>query len=494
MTSTGFESLFTTLSDLSSVKLEIRDNHRVIWPVKRDWPCPSPACMQDMARRVMENGERSDSNGSGAFEIRALPLKRNNAPVAVLMGYRQIDPQALQTRDKDIGTFLRKLADQVETRWREEEDSLSIVNELDRCFEQIHLYSNVATQIKTLRLSGEMLNHLLETILANLRMDLAFSLLPQRPGYSLQRTNPGLEGLLQRPNHFSGRLIQAMDLSSPSLDEGYFIVNDSRDHAGFATLHPRPFRFLGVRIRHGENTYGWFGVLSFNMEEIIRRSELRLLISIAEQIGVVIANSDLYLAQENFVINMVRTLVFAIEAKDQYTRGHSEQVHHLCRLMAEEMNLDEETKRILSWAALLHDIGKIGIPEGILNKPGRLDPDEYEIIKGHPAKGAKILTPLLQIRKALPGIRHHHEHYNGNGYPSGLKGEEIPFIARIIAVADTFDAITSNRAYRKGMPYSKGIEIITGVAGTQLDPKQVRVFARIYDKHLISPMDPGDCP
>jgi putative nucleotidyltransferase with HDIG domain len=489
MTSTGFENLFATISDLSSVKLEIRDKDRVIWPTKRDWPCPPPASLQDMARRVLESGEGLNSSSSGEFEIHALPLKRNSAPVAVLMAYQQIDTQKLQTGAKNIGTVLPRLADQVETRWQEEEDSLSIINELDRCFEQIHLYSNVATQIKTLSLSGEMLDHLLQSILVNLRMDLAFSLFPQRMGFSLQRIKPGLEGLLMHPSHFSERLIQAMDLSAPSMEEGYFIINDSRDHDGFAPLHPRPFRFLGIRILHEGNHYGWFGVLSFNMAEILRRSEMRLLISIAEQIGVVIANSDLYLAQDNFIINMVRTLVFAIEAKDPYTRGHSEQVHRLCGLMAEEMSLDEETNRILSWAAILHDIGKIGIPEHILSKPGRLDHDEYEIIKDHPDKGAKILTPLPQLQKALPGIRHHHEQYNGTGYPSGLKGEDIPFIARIIAVADTFDAITSDRAYRKGMLYSKGLEIITEVAGSQLDPEQVRVFTRIYDKHLISPRE-----
>jgi putative nucleotidyltransferase with HDIG domain len=177
-------------------------------------------------------------------------------------------------------------------------------------------------------------------------------------------------------------------------------------------------------------------------------------------------------------------LVFAIEAKDIYTRGHSERVSRYAMLIAERLQIDEAQKDVLKWASILHDIGKIGIPESILNKPSRLDDDEFNVIKGHPKKGHDILQPLEQLATCLPGILHHHERYDGKGYPHGLKGEEIPFLARIIAVADTFDAITSTRAYRSANGAEKALGIVDDVAGTQLDPVVVEAFKAVYETTL----------
>jgi HD-GYP domain-containing protein (c-di-GMP phosphodiesterase class II) len=237
-------------------------------------------------------------------------------------------------------------------------------------------------------------------------------------------------------------------------------------------------------MRHNDNVYGWLGLVSFNLKEIFRRSELRLLSSMAEQLAVVMANTDLYQDLERFVINVVKSLVYAIEAKDVYTRGHSERVNRYTMLMAEHLQLDEEQKKVLYWASILHDVGKIGIPEAILNKPGPLNDDEYRVIKSHPEKGYDILQPLEQLASSLPGILHHHERYDGGGYPHGVKGEEIPLLARIIAVADTFDAITSDRAYRKGKTAKEALTIIEKVAGTQLDPHLVEVFVDVLNEDL----------
>ena len=226
------------------------------------------------------------------------------------------------------------------------------------------------------------------------------------------------------------------------------------------------------------------GLVSFNLAEIFRRSELRLLNSMAEQIAVVITNSDLYRDLERFVINMVKSLVFAIEAKDDYTRGHSERVCRYSLLMAERLGLDEEQKKVLQWASILHDSGKIGIPESILNKPKGLEDEEYQIIKNHPMKGHTILEPLEQLASSLPGMLHHHERYDGTGYPQGLKGKEIPLEARIIAVADTFDAITSDRAYRPAKSPEDALAAMQEVAGSQLDPDLVKVFKEVYTQDL----------
>jgi HD-GYP domain-containing protein (c-di-GMP phosphodiesterase class II) len=152
--------------------------------------------------------------------------------------------------------------------------------------------------------------------------------------------------------------------------------------------------------------------------------------------------------------------------------------------MANHLELGETEKKALQWASILHDVGKIGVPENILNKKGRLDDKEYEIIKKHPAKGYNILRPLEQLSGALPGILHHHERYDGTGYPKGLKGEEIPLQARIIAVADTFDAMTSERAYRPAKSHEEAMAIIENVAGAQLDPYLVSVLKDALTKDL----------
>jgi HD-GYP domain-containing protein (c-di-GMP phosphodiesterase class II) len=153
--------------------------------------------------------------------------------------------------------------------------------------------------------------------------------------------------------------------------------------------------------------------------------------------------------------------------------------------MGDELGLSTADRTSLDWASILHDVGKIGIQEGILNKPDRLTAEEFDVIRGHPQKGCTILLPIAQLAQALPGILHHHERYDGGGYPQGLAGEAIPAIARIIAVADTFDAISSNRAYRLAKPKEKALEIVKEVAGSQLDPTFVGVFETVCRKHQI---------
>jgi HD-GYP domain-containing protein (c-di-GMP phosphodiesterase class II) len=214
----------------------------------------------------------------------------------------------------------------------------------------------------------------------------------------------------------------------------------------------------------------------------------------AEQVGLVISNTDLYRDLERFMINMVKSLVQMIEAKDVYTKGHSERVSRYCMRMAEELGLDERLQKDLQWASILHDIGKIGTPESVLNKPGRLTEEEYSHIKAHPGKGATILGPMQPLAGSIPGILSHHERFDGKGYPDGLQGEEIPLVARIIAVADTFDAITSTRAYRPGKTEQEALKIVKECAGTQLDPKLVRVFEHVLKTKPLQETSEGSEP
>jgi HD-GYP domain-containing protein (c-di-GMP phosphodiesterase class II) len=177
-------------------------------------------------------------------------------------------------------------------------------------------------------------------------------------------------------------------------------------------------------------------------------------------------------AKENqeLFINSVRTLAAAIDAKDPYTRGHSERVARYAVVLARHMDLSPEEVRVVRLSALLHDVGKIGIDDRILRKPTALTSEEFEVMKTHPAKGALIMGQIPQLKNVIPGIKHHHEKWAGGGYPDGLKGHGIPLIARVVAVADTLDAMTTTRPYQKAMPLTYVITQIMSFAGKSFDP------------------------
>jgi HD-GYP domain-containing protein (c-di-GMP phosphodiesterase class II) len=388
--------------------------------------------------------------------------------------------------------FLTHLAGLAGETWANRKEIEEVAEELSLSFEDLSLYARISTHMRSLHFSGEMLKALVEELQETLRVDLAFIELPDREEYNAIVTGRDLRDRASDQQAFAHNLIQSIPKAAPSLEQDYFIVNNASNTPGFKELHPEPYRFLAVKVAHNSTFDGWFGLVSFKLEEHFRQSELRLLQSMAKQISVLLANVDLYHNLEKFVINMVRSLVFTIEAKDVYTRGHSERVNRYAMLIAERLRLDDAEKNILNWSSILHDIGKIGIPESILNKPGRLNEEEFDVIKGHPKKGRDILEPLEQLASSLPGILHHHERYDGKGYPHGLKGEEIPFLARIIAVADTFDAITSNRAYRSAKVAEKALAIVEDVAGTQLDPVVVEAFKEVYETTLKAEFEKSD--
>jgi HD-GYP domain-containing protein (c-di-GMP phosphodiesterase class II) len=189
-------------------------------------------------------------------------------------------------------------------------------------------------------------------------------------------------------------------------------------------------------------------------------------------------------AHENnlLFLNSVRMLAAAIDAKDPYTRGHSERVARYSIAIGKNLALPEKEMRNLRISALLHDVGKIGIDDRILRKPGALSDDEFEVMKGHPAKGAAIMSGVAQLIDVTPGMKYHHEKWGGGGYPEGLVAEQIPMQARIVAIADTFDAMTTNRPYQKAMDLNYVVEKIKGFAGTRFDPRVVDAFVQAVSR------------
>ncbi len=233
-----------------------------------------------------------------------------------------------------------------------------------------------------------------------------------------------------------------------------------------------------VPLSEGDNCFGWLAAFNHVDRGQFGSVEASLLGSIGVILGIHRGNAELYEQQREFFASTVRALSSAIDAKDPYTCGHSDRVARVAVRLAEELECSREQIETVYLSGLLHDVGKIGIDDGVLRKPGKLTNAEYEHIKTHTEIGYKILVGIKQLDEVLPVVLHHHEQWNGHGYPSGLKADKIPLLARIVAVADSFDAMSSDRPYRSGMPDEKLDAIIRDGAGSQWDAKVVEAFFR----------------
>ena len=214
--------------------------------------------------------------------------------------------------------------------------------------------------------------------------------------------------------------------------------------------------------------------------------DIKLMSVLALEVASSIKKAQLYEEMSEMFIHTVEALASAIDAKDPYTYGHSNRVARFSTAICEEMGMSKKEVREVELAAILHDIGKIGTPERILQKPGRLTAEEMARIQEHPAKGAHILANIMELRDIITWIRHHHEWYDGHGYPDRIAAEEIPVQARILSIADTFDAMTSDRPYRKGMQAEEAIRIMEESTGSQFDPGILRVFRSVHTAGKIS--------
>ncbi|MBI3008151.1 MAG: HD domain-containing protein, partial [Candidatus Omnitrophica bacterium] len=221
------------------------------------------------------------------------------------------------------------------------------------------------------------------------------------------------------------------------------------------------------------------GVINVNNKksrESYTEDDLKLLEGIANQASIAINNAQLYNNLQKSYLNVITAMANALDARDRYSYNHSKRVSEYVQRISKEMKLPPREVEGITTAALLHDIGKIGISDTVLLKTGKLTEEEWKIIKTHPRIGKEILKPLGFLDNILPIVEHEHERYDGKGYPDGLKGDEIPLGARIIAVADSYDAMTTDRVYRKALAKEDVLKELERCSGTQFDPKVVDAF------------------
>lgn len=210
-------------------------------------------------------------------------------------------------------------------------------------------------------------------------------------------------------------------------------------------------------------------------------NHLQLAEKLSAQVSVALSNLEAYSNVKEFFLSTTKALSSALAEKDTFTKGHSERVSELAASLGKELKLDQNRLNNLVLAALLHDIGKIGIPDSILNKPSKLNKDEYSVVKKHPQKSVNIIGPIDHHKDILDDVLHHHERYDGEGYPKGLQGKDIPIGSRIIQLCDTYDAMTSMRPYRDAMPPERALMEIKRSSGRQFDPELAGVFLSMRD-------------
>ena len=251
------------------------------------------------------------------------------------------------------------------------------------------------------------------------------------------------------------------------------------------TLGQETKSLICVPLKVKERTIGVMEVINKKGNRTFNQSDMVLFKPLSAQAAVAIERARLYEDLEDMFLSTVKSLAAAIDAKDPYTRGHSERVTRFSILIARELGLDDKTQRDVQLCGLLHDVGKIGVPISILRKKDKLTDEDWKHIRRHPVLGAEIISPITQLKELVRNVRYHHERYDGKGYPDNLKGEDIPLISRILAVADTFDALTSERPYRNGLSDKAALEEMEVVKGTQLDPACVEAFLAGYRKGFV---------
>ncbi len=294
----------------------------------------------------------------------------------------------------------------------------------------------------------------------------------------------GLKGLRLKPGE--GLAGQVVATNKPKLVED--VQSDPHwasrfdSSTGFVTLS-----LLCIPLRGRGKVIGCLQLLNKQHQGHFNRVDLDITLALAGQAAIALENSRMYIWQRTLMNSLLRILTSALDARDPYTAGHSERVSRYAVLTATEMGFSSADLEALERAALLHDVGKIGVRDNVLLKQGPLNNEEWIVMKSHAELGARILAyvkPAQLAQKLYEGALCHQEKYDGTGYPRGLKGEEIPQVARIIAIADTFDAITTDRPYHKGATYENALAEIRRCTGTQFDPQVTESFIKAISQEF----------
>jgi len=345
---------------------------------------------------------------------------------------------------------------------------------LARTYEELHLLYQVSAGMSAYRNPVSHFEQLCEELLSATVIK-GFAVVLEMPRHVSTQPTVIRAGEIEASSEDLVRLYQQVRDHSPNAGDA-LVVNGVRSKPEFAWAESWLEQFVFYRLTKRDSHFG--GVLAINHtdETEFDSYAIQLISALAERSAAFLENVQLYDDMERLFSGLLHALVSSIDAKDPYTRGHSQRVAWLSRLIARLDGLPEAKCQRVYLSGLLHDIGKIGISETVLCKTGRLTHEEFQEMKRHPEIGARILEGIPQVADTFPGILHHHERMDGKGYPAGLADCEIPLLGRFIGLADSYDAMTTNRTYRKAKPLQIAVAEIRRCAGTQFDPELADLF------------------
>jgi putative nucleotidyltransferase with HDIG domain len=367
--------------------------------------------------------------------------------------------------------LLGMIRDQVRLAGLEQElDSLS--GQLANTYEELSLIYQLSSGMKINRRAGDFFKQACLDVMEVMGvrgMGIAMT-------GTQEQSAPVLYGSMSLPPGKVHRLSEEL-LTVVSGRKSPLLVNDLAHDKTFNWMADYARQIIAVPLQRQDQVLGClFGLDKAHGE--FDSNDSKLLNSIANESAIYLENVMLFEDVHGLMMGLLHSLTSAVDAKDAYTCGHSERVALLSRHLAKEMKLADHDVERIYMAGLLHDVGKIGVPEAVLQKPGKLTPEEFDQMKKHPEIGARILADIKQVKDIIPGVLHHHERYDGKGYPANLAGENIPLMGRILCLADCFDAMTSNRTYRKALPLEVALTEIRRCSGTQFDPQLAEGFLR----------------
>jgi PAS domain S-box-containing protein len=453
-----------------------------------EWYLPTDVSPWPITTKVLVEGSPAQMNVSNPD---LLPTSRKYLETQDIKSLLMV---ALISQDKIIG--LVELEDFDEARkFSEQEVGLAqmLCNQAAVALENAHLFDATQHQLQELRVLHSIATFAQDTTDEDAFIEFVTNLISETfypHHFGMLLLDQRGEYLIKHPSYIEDTSRKKTIIS---VEEGIsgkvantgtlMVVPDVSESPDYLSVDERTRSEICVPLKIGERVVGVINVES-TQPNAFNQSDERFLESLAGQVAAAMENARLYEELESSFVQTVLALANAMDLRDSYTADHSQRMAVLAEETGQLMGCTEDEIETLHWAAMLHDIGKIGVPDEILLKPKPLTEEEYEVIKKHPAQGASIVAPVEKLKHVAPIIHHHQEKFDGSGYPDGLKGEEIPHAARILMVVDAYVAMTDGRVYREARSHKEAIEELTSLAGIQFDPGVVEVFVGSFETEM----------
>ena len=457
----------------------------IVYPGSDSAPFAENATLRQLCSKVAVGGEGANIPIGSEGAAHVVPVWDAHNLLGTLIGYptNGKPPSPVQVEKPDVLGILRAFAAMAAEISAKDVAIESLADELARRYEDLTLVYELAGNMEISKTLESSLENIFKAALVHIELDFLIVFHPLRKRRKMHCSAQG-KGRPTREQRAALYRLESHARATVLRSGEPWVMNDLHKDARFSHLRDICSHVLCVPVTVSDVGVGAITAVKRFGKERFFMGDVKLISALSKQVAIVVKNAHLFSNVRSLFLNLVKSLISIVEAKHKYTRGHSERVNKISCFLGKPLGLGRHAREVLHWASLFHDVGKISVPDAILNKPGKLTEEEFDAIKQHPVVGYNVLSHIEQLREALPGIRHHHEKLDGSGYPDGLKGDEIPLMAKIIAVADVYDALTSSRSYRPAMSISKALAIMHDGEGKHFDSRVLRMFVQKHGEMM----------